>query len=118
MLIKNSFARGVVLGALVTSILGTIGMLGAQNEALARRDLILREHLADYASDRDMLHDRLAHLETLVYTMENTDVQFERVLESDAARIRVLIRNQEDQLTALAETVAQHAEVLRTLHGQ
>ena len=119
MLIKNSFARGAVLGALVTSILWVIGMLGAQSDALARRDFILREHLANYASDRDMMHERLAYLETMVVeAIANTRLGFERVPESDAADIRVLIRNHEDQLTALAETVAQHAEDLRILLDQ
>ena len=95
MLNNKSFARGAALGALVTTILGIIGVLGTQGEAIATRDFILRQHLAEYASDRDRMQSRLERLEAIAEGMDNMVRGLDGMRESDVADIRALIRNQQ-----------------------
>ena len=108
MLTKNSFGRGAAIGALVTSSIGMIGWLGVQNEAIARRDALLREYVFESAQQREALEARVAYLEAALAGVV-ADAEFEGPPET---RTDVELRAQQEQLTALAATVARHGELL------
>ena len=99
---NNTFARGAVLGALVTTSIAMFGFLGAQNEAITRRDQMLREYISESAQQRDALEAQVANLERALGPLDavaefgrapetglDVDLRAESAQQRDALEARV-----------------------------